>query len=420
MKPSSLPANMRDALRIFRITIAVKLVFAILGLPASIGLYGKPGIGILVRGAPLLILAAMVLIPWVEHVLGRALLAVVLALDVFTHSLQSAPLFFSNPEFWLDRLAISREIVESLVQALPTEPFFFLLIPLLLFAWGYGRRGALWGSTWAAVLHLGIGIWAMEMNFLARPFFVVAAARIALLYLVPLIVSVLAERERRQHAELSQAHHRLQRHATTVEQLAISRERNRLARDLHDTLAHSLSAITVQLEALRTLMTNDPQSAQELVQDISALARRGLEESRQAIQALRSDPVETLGLAGAIREQLRTLRARAGIHAELGVAGNPQDLTAAENEGLYRIAEEALSNIERHASAKQVKVQLAFGVDRTDLVIQDDGTGFDSSTVGPDSFGLTGMRERAEILGATLDVNTAPGQGTEVWCSLPR
>ena len=91
--------------------------------------------------------------------------------------------------------------------------FFFLLIPLVLVAWGYGRRGAVWGSTWAAILHLGTGCWALQQDILTRSFFSGVLMRIALLYLVPLLVSILAQRERKQHAQLETAHQRLRRHA---------------------------------------------------------------------------------------------------------------------------------------------------------------------------------------------------------------
>jgi signal transduction histidine kinase len=202
--------------------------------------------------------------------------------------------------------------------------------------------------------------------------------------------------------------------------LAISRERNRLARELHDTLAHSLSALTIQLEALRTLLSNDPAAAEEAVDELTALARRGLEESRQAIQALRSDPVETLGLESALRDELQALRARTGIQGNLILAGEESDLTVQEAQALFRIAEEALSNVERHAAAQQVTVRLARGTDRTDLLIRDDGAGFDPVTVGLEHYGLTGMRERAEMIGASLKVDSQPGGGTEVWCSLQR
>jgi signal transduction histidine kinase len=291
---------------------------------------------------------------------------------------------------------------------------------LVLLAWGYGRRGALWGSTWATFLHLVTGWWGLQQDFLSPPLLLGAVTRITLIYLVPFIVGVLAERERQQHAQLEAAHQRLRRHAATVEQLAISRERNRLARDLHDTLAHSLSAVTVQLEALRTLLANDPVAAQDMVERLLIVARRGLEESRQAIQALRTDPVETLGLDGALRDMLQSFQARTGVQAALNLAGQEPDLTVQEAQTLFRIAEEALINVERHAAAQQVTVRLASGSDRIDLVIRDDGVGFEPVSVEPDRYGLPGMRERAEIIGAVLEVNSHPGGGTEIWCSLTR
>jgi signal transduction histidine kinase len=237
---------------------------------------------------------------------------------------------------------------------------------------------------------------------------------------VPLLVSVLAERERGQHAELKIAHQRLRRHAATVEQLATSRERNRMARELHDTLAHSLSALSLQLEALRTLLANDPAAAQGAVDQLADLAKRGLEESRQAIQALRLDRVKTLGLEGALRDELQAFQARTGLPVNLVVAGQQCDLTVEEARALYRIAEEALTNVERHATARNIAVRLACGADRVDLVVRDDGVGFDPVAVDPCRYGLTGMRERARMVGATLDLNSQPGGGTEIWCSLER
>jgi len=280
------------------------------------------------------------------------------------------------------------------------------------------------GSTWAAFLHLAVGVWVVSLSGYRPLFFAQALARIALLYLVPLIVSVLAVRERRQHAQVQAAHQRLRRHAATVEQLAVSRERNRLARDLHDTLAHTLSALTVQLEALRTLLANDPAATQgaarEAVEDLVGQARRGLDESRKAIQALRTDRVDTVGLVGALRDMLQSFQARTGVQARLSVAGQSPDLTTTEAQTLFRIAEEALTNVERHAAAQQVEVRLACGSDRLDLVIRDDGVGFDPAVIDASRYGLTGMQERAGIIGATLEVDSHPGGGTELWCTLKR
>ena len=414
------PLAVREALRIFRLTLIIKIAFLGLSFLAILGLGSSAWLRLLLRGAPTLLLALLVLPPWLERALGRRFLALGLSLDVLIESLLSAPFFFERRFFWLENLDLSEPVIRHLMEAPLTEPFFFLLIPLVLLAWGYGRRGAVWGSTWAAILHLGTGCWALQQDILARGFFARAVIRIALLYLVPLIVSILAQRERRQHAQLEAAHQRLRRHAATVEQLAVSRERNRLARDLHDTLAHSLSALTVQLEALRTLLTHDPAVAQDALNGVTALARTGLEESRQAIQALRTDTLKTLGLVGALRSTLQAFQARTGVQADLSVAGQEPDLTDEEAQALFRIADEALTNVERQAAAQQVAVRLAFGNDRIDLVIQDDGVGFDPDAVDPGHYGLTGIQERAAMIGATLKVHSRPGGGARIWCSLER
>ncbi|MFC2037302.1 sensor histidine kinase [Chloroflexota bacterium] len=410
----------RDALGVFRLVIVIRLAFLGLSFLAFLGMGGSARLGLVLRASPTLLLAVLFLPPWLESVLGRYFLMVGLGLDVFFSSLETAYLFADLPVSRLAHLGVPVEVVQH-IAAIPTiEPFFFLLIPLVLLAWGYGRRGALFGSTWASVLHLSIGLWVLPAGTQIRTFFAQAVVRIALLYLVPLIISVLAEREWQQLSQLEVAHQRLRRHAAIVEQLAISRERNRLARDLHDTLAHSLSALTVQLQALRTLLANDPEAALELVNELLTLARRGLEESRQAIQSLRVDPVRILGLDGALWDMIQSFQARTGVQTSLSVAGQDPDPTVEEAQALFRIAEEALTNVERHASAGQVTILLVSGADWIDLVIRDDGIGFNPTAVDPEHYGLTGMQERAAIIGATLEVKSRQGGGTEVLCSLKR
>jgi signal transduction histidine kinase len=411
---------LRDALRIFRLLLIAKLLFLGLTSLAVVGMRGSVGPGLLLRAAPTLLLALLFLPPWLERPLGRYFLGVGLGLDVFFSSLEAAMLSAGWPVSRLAQAGVLPEIVELLAEAPPVEPFFFLIIPLVLLAWGYGRRGALLGSTWAAVLQLYLGLWIYPPDGYLGAFLAQSVMRIALLYLVPLLVSVLADRQRRQHRKLVAAHQRLRRHTATVEQLAVSRERNRLASELHDTLAHSLSALAVQLEALRTLLAHDPAAVQEAVGEISELARRGLEESRQAIQALRTGPVQALGLSGALRDRLQALQERTGVQIDFSVAGQARDLTTEEVDALFRIAEEALTNVERHPGARRVRVRLEYAADQTELTIQDDGWGFDPAIVDPDHTGLAGMQERAAMVGATITASGSPGRGTEIWCSLPR
>jgi signal transduction histidine kinase len=410
----------REALRIFRLLLVVKL--ALFGL-SSLALWGLGVRGrmvSLVYAAPTVLLALLVFTPWLERLLGHWFLALAVGLDMLFDSLRMAALLFSEPLFWSQRLGLPPEAALRLAEMPGVEPFFFLLIPLVLLAWGYGRDGALWGSTWAALLHLITSLAGWQPDVASRTFLLLLGTRVIALYAVPFIVGVLADRERQKLAQLEAAHQRLRRHAVTVEQLAVSRERNRLARDLHDTLAHSLSALVVQLEALKSLMDHDPEAAQEVLAEVSEQARKGLDESREAIQALRSGPVETLGLTDALRDMLQSFQARTGVLTDLAVAGQARDLTPVEAQSLYRIAEEALNNVERHAGAGRVNLRLEYGADCTDLIVRDDGVGFDATAVDLDRYGLTGMRERAAIIGAELEVRSHPGGGTEVWCSLGR
>jgi signal transduction histidine kinase len=410
----------REALRIFRLILVIQLIFLGLSFLGILRLRGSIPWGGLLRAAPSLLLALLFLPPWLERVLGRYHLALGLVLNILFSSLEMVYVFVGWPPSRLVALGLPADVIQQLTEAPPIEPFFFLLIPLVLLAWGYGRQGALLGSTLAAALHLGMGLWlSMEGGRMALSL-ASALSRVSLLYIVPLLVSVLAQRERQRHAELEMAHQRLRRHAATVEQLATSRERNRLARELHDTLAHSLSALTVQLEALRSLQVHDPEAARAAVERLAALAKRGLDESRRAIQALRTDMVETQGLEGALRDMIQAFQARTGVRAELAVAGQECDLTVEEAQALYRIAEEALINVELHAVAQNVTARLACGVDRVDLVVRDDGVGFDPAIVNPERYGLTGMRERAALVDAALEVHSRPGGGTEVWCSVER
>jgi len=153
---------------------------------------------------------------------------------------------------------------------------------------------------------------------------------------------------------------------------------------------------------------------------MTALARSGLSDVRHAIQELRVDPVQTMGLEGALRDMLSQVEARTGLSTKMTVSGQESDLTLEEAGALYRIAEEALLNAERHAAASRLSLALEQDGAGVRLVVADDGRGFDQERIGPDRYGLIGMRERAAIIGADLDIVTAPGQGTRVQCTLAR
>lgn len=398
-----------------------KRVYVIVGLIRCL-LVGIAATGIvLVRhattGAPLMailvsaLLVALALLPVPVRAL-RGWLAFVLATDMGLMSLRLLP----------DSSITARAAPEWFAGAADVtvaEPFLFVLVPLLLLAWAYGKPGALFGTLWAAAIQLGGAVLCVARLDAAPVIIADALGRIVLMLSISLIIAVLAGRQRAQIDELERAHQRLATHAATLEQLAVSRERNRMARDLHDTLAHSLAALTIHLRALRTALDHDPQEATELANEAVEIARAGLVESRQAIQALRSDPLTNLGLVGAIRGELESLRARLGIHVELLVSGESIDLSAERELTAWRIVEEALRNVERHAMATRVEVRLAYGSDRFVLAVEDDGQGFDAADAGASQFGLAGMRERASLTDGELVIVTTPGHGTSVRLTYP-
>jgi len=245
--------------------------------------------------------------------------------------------------------------------------------------------------------------------------FVVTLLRTTLYALVGYVVVRLARAQRRQREALHQANLRLAHYAATLEQLAVSRERNRLARDLHDTLAHTLSGVAVQLEAARSLWEGDPHLARAMLQEALSATRSGLGEARNAIHALRAAPLDDLGLALAVRRLARSTAERANLALELQVPESCGEVAPVIEQAVYRIADEALANAARHAQAHDLLVRLARRGDTLELTISDDGRGFDPDRPPPRGhYGLQGMRERAEMIGSELEVVSKPGRGTTV------
>lgn len=203
--------------------------------------------------------------------------------------------------------------------------------------------------------------------------------------------------------------------------LAVLEERTRLAREIHDTLAQQLTGIVLQLEAAEALVERDRPRAREAVAVARDLARSALAEARRSVWNLRPAPLETTGLPGAIAMEVRRWEAQTGIAVRLDtdLPRVPLALDAQAEVALFRILQEALANCARHSGARQVAVHVRQTDGVLELEVRDDGHGFDLEAQRPGSFGLTGMRERARLVGADLVVETAPGRGTAVRVRLP-
>jgi signal transduction histidine kinase len=233
--------------------------------------------------------------------------------------------------------------------------------------------------------------------------------------LVGYAINRLVRELRQQNIDLEKANRRLSNFALVNEHLAVSRERNRLARELHDTLAHTLSGQAVQLEAVQTLWDLNPEQARTRLAQVLNQTRQGLKETRRAIQSLRASPLEDLGLAMALEQLLCSAGDRAGFQPILEMPETPIDLPGELEHVIYRVAEEAIRNIEQHARAGKVRMTLKNSSNSFEMDIVDDGVGFDMDMIGLEHrFGLLGMSERAGAVGGDLQITSQPEKGTVV------
>ncbi len=204
-------------------------------------------------------------------------------------------------------------------------------------------------------------------------------------------------------------------------ELGAIEERNRLAREIHDTLAQGLAGIALQLETADALLETgaDSTRVRQVIEHALQLTRDNLEEARRSVLDLRAAPLEGRPLAEALAALVYEWAARRKVEAALEVIGSPRPLPVRLEIGLYRILQEALTNIGRHAQARHITVQWVLHPEYVELIVADDGRGFEPAAVGGDRYGLVGMNERAKLLGGTLAISSAPGAGTRLNVMIP-
>jgi signal transduction histidine kinase/PAS domain-containing protein len=195
-------------------------------------------------------------------------------------------------------------------------------------------------------------------------------------------------------------------------------ERQRLARELHDSVSQALYGIALNASAATELFDAGPERARGLLGDVLRLAEAGLAEMRALIFELRPESLDQEGLVGALEKQVAAVQARHGLEVHLAAAGEPA-LAPAAKEALYRVAQEALHNAAKHARARHLELVLEVGEAEVGLVVADDGRGFDPDGEFPGHLGLRSMRERAAALGGTLEIASAPGAGTRLRARVP-
>ncbi len=248
---------------------------------------------------------------------------------------------------------------------------------------------------------------------------------LSLLLVVLLINALLTERQSQER--LQQANQNLRQSAQEIEKLAMDQERSRIARDIHDSLGHSLTALNIQLESAIKLWDKDPEKSRKFVGESKRLGSQSLQSVRQSVAALRQDPLAGETLEAAIAHLLKDLQNSSTHPVDLSITQDIQlsrPLSASLNTILYRIVQEGLTNIVKHAGASRIHVQLVCSEAIVTLTLEDNGAGFDPAQART-GFGLQSMRDRAQSTGGTFTVTSSTAQssgistGTRIQVSLP-
>ncbi len=217
---------------------------------------------------------------------------------------------------------------------------------------------------------------------------------------------------------------RVEQMARLREKVVLADYRTRLSQEMHDGIQHYLVNIAARLELARKLMGKEPEQAAKIAVDQRFAVRQAADELRYLVRLLRSPAVEREGFVDALRHHLSLFAERSSISAPLAIQGTTTPVPPEVAHAAFRILQEALTNVEKHAQTDQAAVTLRFSPDLFECVIADKGVGFDPSNTAErpgieGGLGLSSMRERAESVGGSLRVNSVPGQGTEITVSVP-
>lgn len=307
-------------------------------------------------------------------------------------------------------------VAAALLDGSGTSRALLILVPFIAyFAFGRAASVALAGAC-VALLPIGYTLstptWYLDAEYVSD----------LLMFSIGVILAVcmaaVATGEQEARARLEQTLER-------VAELSAAMERNRVARDIHDSLGHHLTAIAIQLEKASTFKDRDPVLAAQALVDARSSAKRALTEVRRSVHTLR-DEASPFSLPAALAELARHVDDE-NLTVTVDVTGDPDRYDAASLTALYRAAQEGLTNARRHAHATTVSVSVTFDGSGARLVVADDGHGFapaqhqrQVAEGGREGFGLLGMRERVQLLGGQVSVDSVHGTGTVITVTIPR
>ncbi|ALG07148.1 sensor histidine kinase [Kibdelosporangium phytohabitans] len=304
------------------------------------------------------------------------------------------------------------------------------------FVWiGFPYAFAIFPARWAvfAVTANAISTFAVQTDWLrsSSPLVVILAVAGPVIF-AGWVAGLESERRKRAISQLTETNQRL---ATAMEENAglhaqllvqareagVLDERQRMAREIHDTLAQELAALIRQLHAANRVREH-PEQWQHHMDQVRMLAERGLSEARRSVQALRPAPLESSRLPDAIAEMAHVWSQASGVPVHAETTGTPEPMITGIEVALFRVAQEALANVAKHAKATRAGITLSYLEDVVLLDIRDDGVGFEPGTAGPagdSGYGLGTMRQRLLGVGGTLEIESRPGEGTAIGASVP-
>ncbi|SFD39258.1 sensor histidine kinase [Streptomyces aidingensis] len=295
----------------------------------------------------------------------------------------------------------------------------YVLIPFAAyFAFGAAVALALAGACTALLL---TGYSLTVPGWYTEPEYVSDLVMFTLGLAMAVSMAAMAAGEQGGRLRLEESHRRLAAYADRVAELSTAAERNRLAREIHDSLGHHLTAVAIQLEKAAAFTDRDPPVAARALADARWSADRALAEVRRSVRALGEDGPLPFSLPEALAELVRHAGGREEPRIDLEISGEgtegyrPPALTA-----LYRAAQEGLTNACRHAAASRISVSLDLGPSAARLVVSDDGRGIGRPPEPGAGFGLRAMRERVGLLGGSVEVAGPPGGGTTLTVTVPR
>jgi signal transduction histidine kinase len=316
---------------------------------------------------------------------------------------------------WLDHLDLS--------------PFLYLIVPYLACLYfGYAAGYLLVGIYWVLYIvrhYLNSPDWlsnSTEIHYLAL-------FTTGLIFSISLARTVVTERTSRARTErllveLEDSHRQLKVYSEQVAELATTRERNRLARDIHDSLGHYLTVINVQLEKAQAFRDKEPGAADQAINDAKRLASEALQDIRSSVGALRTQ--QELFFCSAAVTALVEQVSNSHFSIDLKIEGSEEGFSKQVLLTLYRAAQEGLTNIQKHARASTVRINLTFSKVGASLTLSDNGCGFETTLLQhlqpgrSVSYGLQGVQERLELVGGNLNLESSPGKGTTLFVTVPK